>query len=254
MSSTRVSAKISSRLTGGADILLVVGSKKIGMSKIVNAARHLKLPVEKLLGDWIVCIPGFTLDKYRELQRSHLSIFAQNCFGGFISHTLGLPFRSPFVNMFLLAKEYLSFLREPRARLENDLIFKKKILNDIKGFYYPVFTLGDVDLYMNHYRDFDEAVAKWNERKQKINWDNLFVMAYTEDENVLREFDTLPYDKKACFVPFKSDLNSAWYINTKPTKKLPWWKIINNFAEGKIFYYDVFDMLLHGKKTPLIEM
>ena len=30
--------------------------------------------------------------------------------------------------------------------------------------------------------------------------------------------------------------------------------IVNNFVQGKIFYYDLFDMLLYGKKTQLIEM
>ena len=64
------------RLTGGGvDIILVVGARQFGMSKITQAACQLNLPEEKLLGDWIVCIPGFTLEKYRRLQRSHLSIF-----------------------------------------------------------------------------------------------------------------------------------------------------------------------------------
>ena len=80
---------------GQYDLLLVVGAKQIGMSSVTKDAAKLKLPVEKLLGDWIVCIPGFTLDKYRKLQRSRLSIFSMNCFGGLISNTLGLPFRSP---------------------------------------------------------------------------------------------------------------------------------------------------------------
>ena len=92
------------------DVMLVVGAKQIGMSEVVKFARQLNLPEEKLLGDWIVCVPGFTLDKYRKLQRSRLSIFAMNCFGGLISHTLGLPFRSPFVNIFFREKDFLNFL------------------------------------------------------------------------------------------------------------------------------------------------
>lgn len=89
------------------------------MSQVAQAARQLNLPEEKLLGDWIVTIPGFELGKYRRLQRSRLSIFPFNCFGGFISHTLGLPFRSPFVNMFFNSeKEYLRFLRAPRVYME----------------------------------------------------------------------------------------------------------------------------------------
>lgn len=110
------------------DILLVVGARQVGMSQVVQAARQLNLPEEKLLGDRVVCIPGFTLKKYRQLQRSRLSIFSINCFGGFISHTLGLTFRSPFVNMFFNSeKEYLRFLRAPRVYLEEQLIFKESM-------------------------------------------------------------------------------------------------------------------------------
>ena len=143
------------------------------MSTVAKVANRLNLPVEKLLGDWIVCIPGFTLKKYRRLQRSHLSIFAVHCFGGLISHTLGLPFRTPLINMFTDEREYIRFLRAPRVYMEEKLIFKEKCLNEADKFYYPIFTLGNIDLHMNHYRDFDKAVAKWNERKQRINWYNL---------------------------------------------------------------------------------
>ena len=96
---------------GGCDVILAVGAKQIGMSKVTQTANEFKLDTEKLLGDWIVCIPGFTLDKYRQLQRSRLSIFAINCFGGLVSHTFGLPFRTPIINMFILEQDRVRFLR-----------------------------------------------------------------------------------------------------------------------------------------------
>ncbi|MBR3049822.1 MAG: hypothetical protein IKG61_00030 [Selenomonadaceae bacterium] len=56
------------RLTGGGyEVLIVVGAKQIGMNKITKAARQLHLPEKKLLGDWIVIIPGFTLEKKTSL-------------------------------------------------------------------------------------------------------------------------------------------------------------------------------------------
>ncbi len=236
------------------DLILVVGAKKIGMSKITQTAHKLNLPEEKLLSDRIVCTPGFTLDKYRHLQRSQLSIIAMNCFGGLISNILDLPFRTPIINMFFEEQDYLRFLRDPRLYMSEQPILKETRWQTVLKFDYPVVTFGDVDIYMNHYRDFGEAVAKWNERKARINWYNLFVTMYTEDEKILEQFDALPYGKKACFVPFKSDLDSAWYINREITKKKYFWQTINDFAKGIPFYYDPFDMLLYGKKTPLIEM
>ena len=243
------------KLTGGVyDILLVVGARQVGMSQVIKAARQLNLPEEKLLGDWIVCIPGFTLEKYRRLQRSRLSIFAMNCFGGVLSNTFGLPFHSPFINMFFNEQEYLRFLRAPRVYMEEKLIFKKTAFEERLKINYPVVTLGNVDLNMNHYPEFDEAIKIWERRKARINWYNLFVVMYTENEEILQEFDALPYGKKVCFVPFKSNLDSAWYINRKIKAELEFWDVVNHFGFGEPFYYDPFDMLLYGKKTPLIEM
>ena len=227
------------------------------MAEVVKFAKSINLDAEKLLGDWIVCIPGFTLQKYRQLQHSKLSIFAMNCFGGLISHTLGLSFRSPFINMYTSDKEFIHFLRAPFTCMKENLILKKMVWNETFKYNHPIATLCNVDLVLNHYTDFDEAVTKWNKRKRRINWYNLFVTVYTENIEILEEFDTLPYSKKVCFVPFKSDLDSAWYINPKidfDRNEEGFHDVVNNFSRGKIFYYDPFDMLLYGKKTQLIDM
>ena len=115
---SKAGADIADVRTDDIDVVLVVGAKRIGMSEVVKFARQLHVPDEKLLGDWIVCAPGFTLDKYRRLQRSCLSILSKNCFGGIISHMLGLPFRSPTVNMFFHVEYFVKFLRTPKFYLE----------------------------------------------------------------------------------------------------------------------------------------
>ena len=227
------------------------------MNQVVKVAQQFNLPEEKLLGDWIVCIPGFTLEKYRRLQRSRLSIFSMNCFGGIMSYILRLPFRSPTVSMFFGEQDYLRFLRAPRVYMEEKLILKETVWSEAFKFNYPIVTLGNVDIIMNHFSDFDKAVETWERRKARINWYNLFVTMYTESEEILEEFDALPYGKKVCFVPFKSDLDSAWYINPEidfDRAEPGFHDVVNNFARGKRFYYDPFDMLLYGKKTQLIDM
>ena len=249
------------------EVLLVIGAKQIGMNRITQAARQLRLPEEKLLGDWIVNIPGFTLEKYRQLQRSHLSIFSRNCFGGLISNALGLPFRSPFVNITITDKDFVRFMRHPRIYMEEELIFSSKKFSKYNGYDVATFLCGNVPVEMTHYPDFDEAVKKWEERKRKINWSNIFVTMMTNSPEVLQEFDAFPYGKKICFVPFKSDLNSAYYINVeKAFQANPnisrerlrpggfTWEIVNRSAIDLKFFYDPFDMLLYGKKTPLIDM
>ena len=226
------------------------------MSEVVKFANQIKLDTEKLLGDWIVCIPGFTLQKYRQLQRSKLSIFSLDCFGGLISNLLGLKILSPFFNLRTSEKEFLRFLKHPRVYLEEDLEFKKTIRRPApENFDSPVYSIGNVDIWMTHYKNFDEAVAKWNERKQRINWYNLFAVMNTHEPEILEQFDALPYGKKVCFTSFQSNLNSAFYIAPKFLKEKTFGLMIGELAKDVVpFSYDVFDMLLYGKKTQLIEM
>lgn len=239
---------------GEYDILLVVGAKKIRMGKVAQNIKSLNLPDEKIFRDWIVCIPGFTLEKYRQLQNSHLSIIAKHCFGSLIYHLMGLPFLTPFIDMGIRNdNECITLFRNLRSYIMQPLVLQSNIS-------YPIYKLVDVNIHMSHYSDFEAALVKWNERKQRINFDNLFIEMFTENKEIAEQFDALPYDKKVCFVPFKSDFNSAWYINPqldinlKLNKKRPFWEIVNRFADNYFFYYDPFDMLLYGKKTPLIDM
>ena len=108
---------------------------------------------------------------------------------------------------------------------------------------YPICKLGESKLYMNHYKTFEEAKIKREERKKRINWNNIFVMMYTERKDVLEAFDQLKYDKKVCFVP--SDLQSAFSIDTEPLRAHNnyFTEIVNRTAVGIYKYYDVFELL-----------
>ena len=139
--------------------------------------------------------------------------------------------------------------------MEKALTYKGKTFDSRKTFEFPVAMLEDITLNLMHYKSFEEAVDAWETRKARINWDNLIVIMIAVEEKYLEQFDALPYNKKVCFVPFKSNLNSAFYIEPHLTEKLPrFTDIVNASSQGRPFYYDPFDMLLYGKKTPLIDM
>ena len=81
---------------------------------------------------------------------------------------------------------------------------------------YPVGTLGDVKIHFIHYRTFEEAAWKWEERKKRINRDNLFIIGTDKDGctyETIRRFEQLPYKNKVIFTHIRyPEFSSAYYI------------------------------------------
>lgn len=234
--------------------ILAIGGKYIGMDVICNKATALGIDTNHILCDWIVCLPGFSYEKYSALRRYEMSILSSHCFGGMVSHLLGLKFYSPFVNLFLTERDFIKFLKDPLAYVDEKLFYVRREMDKGGKVDFPVCKMGDIELHMNHYNTFDEATKKWYDRIKRINWFNLCIQMYTDDPDILEDFDNLPYGKKICFTSFKSNLPSAYYVN----KELCPWKDKKYDLSDYVIYhalqpyqYDIFDMLLYGKKTEI---
>ena len=145
------------------------------------------------------------------LKNKDFSLLSSNCNGGCICHDLGLPFRSPLVNLCMNATDYMKFLGNPREYLDKSLDF----IND-SGKTYPVARLGDITLHFMHYKTVQDATDAWKRRKERINWDNLFVLMTDKDgctDAILRDFDSLPYKNKIVFTHIPHpEIQSAVYI------------------------------------------
>lgn len=174
------------------------------------------------------------------LKNKTFSLFASNCNGGCICHDLGLQFRSPFVNLYLNAEDYIKFLENPKEHLDTPLEF----LRD-SGKTYPVGILKDITLHFVHYDSPKEAYDAWQRRKERIDWENLFVLMTDKDgctEELLKQFDALHYRNKAVFthVPMPH-IRSAVYIpgfeNAEEVGNCD--AFVNNYSGKK--YFDYFD-------------
>ena len=67
---------------------------------------------------------------------------------------------------------------------------------------YPVGRLDDIHVYFTHYGSFEQAKRKWDERLQRLNMDNLYVVMVEKDgctEQDLAAFDQLNYKHKVVF-------------------------------------------------------
>lgn len=194
-------------------------------------------------------IPDFDLDKYLKLVESHISIIANNCWGGLVYHSLGMRFRSPFINMFLLDDDYIKLLSDLERFLGYDLLFVRMRYEEVLNREYPVCSLnGEIELHFNHYTSYEEAKEKWDIRLNRLNKNNLFLMMQTCDYESAKRFDDLEYKKKVCFVPYDmktDDLKSALKMNLTRFDEddYPLWKVVNGIADGRYVDYDILKLL-----------
>lgn len=195
---------------------IVVSDVKIPFVNIMKIFLGKGFSEECVIDDRTICVPNFSFSKYKAIKKSKLSIISMNCAGGIVSHLFSLPFRSPFVNMFMNEDDFLSLLdNNPINSLFGELKLNSTRCETNSHIDYPVYELNGLLLNMNHYPDFYDAKCKWYERIQRINWYNLLVMMYTDNKEILERFDELPFSKKVCFVPFESDLPSAYSFDKR---------------------------------------
>ena len=139
---------------------------------------------------------------YKELKRLRLknrdaTIISSNCNGEFIYYDMKLPFLSPTINLSFDMNDYVKMLGNLHWYMEQPIL-----PYDDKRYDFPVGMLGDIEIRFNHYKTFEEAVKKWEERKQRINWDNLFILGIDGDNcsyESIQKFDALPYQNKVIF-------------------------------------------------------
>lgn len=146
-----------------------------------------------------------------KLKNKNFSIIASNCNGGVILSDLGIKFNTPTINLFFYPEDFLKFLSDIKGNLQYELVEEKN-----NNFNYPIGNLNGIKIHFMHYTSFIEAKNKWNERKQRINYDNLFIMFTDRDGctyEQIERFDRLPYKNKVIFTHKQySEIKSSYYI------------------------------------------
>lgn len=161
----------------------------------LNILNLLQIPLEKVIPARTFLLPTFDMRRWVQIQKSNISIISNNCWGGLTYHSLGLPFLSPFINLFMKGNDYLTLLEDIEKYMNYPLCFvEERRANSEKN--YPVMALGDVRLHFNHYDDKESAFAFWEKRKKRMNYDNLFVEMSIETEEELERFLALPHPHK----------------------------------------------------------
>lgn len=166
------------------------------------------------------------------------SIISDNCWGGFVSRELGLPYNSPFIGLFLFSPDYIRMLKNLNYYLSQPLTFisasESMYAEEMKSYgtynKYPIAKLFDIELHFLHYDSNEDAQDKWERRLKRINYNNLIVKFSDRDlatENLIKEFDSLTYARKICLTTDKYRYRTCTKMaNTIPSYMDDEW---NNF-------------------------
>lgn len=149
--------------------------------------------------------------KKRKLKNLTPTIISSNCNGEFMYYDLKLPFMSPTINLSFDMNDYVKMLENLEWYMSQPIT---PYVDD--RFEFPTGMLGNIEIRFNHYKTYEEAVKKWEERKKRIDWDNLFIIGIDGDNctyESIRRFDNLPYKNKVIFThkPYP-EFESAYYI------------------------------------------
>lgn len=169
----------------------------------------------------------------KNLKNPAPSIISSNCIGGIIYHDLGLQFKSPTINLTLNSNDYILFLENLEGFLNAT---PKEIV--LKEYRYPIGELTyknqKIKIFFMHYKSFDEALEKWEERKQRIDFNNLFIIWEVAEQNgpnieLFQRFLNLKYENKVLITGDKCPIEDNHILKLNIYD--------NNYFSGKILTY-----------------
>lgn len=182
------------------------------MSLIKERLDSLKIKVREDLN------PYFGKFREKKLINSQFTIISNNCWGGHVYRFFNLPYDSPTIGLFIFSEDYIKFVYNLRHYLDADLKFIKytesKYSDQIVKAHQenvPIGLLDDVEIVFLHYHSQEEAMKKWNRRKERIHWDNIYYKMSEQNLcniDLIRRFDQLPTHKKFVFVSKDYKLDS----------------------------------------------
>lgn len=211
----------------------VIVMSELYFDDIVQDLSGLGIERKKIISYRVFQIPDFDFHRYIGLKDSNVSIISNNCWGGIICQTLGIECRSPVKNLSIEDVDYIRLLRDLKHYMSLELKFYQFRFNKNSQKDYPVMMLDDVKVHCNHDTDPHEAVEKWNRRKIKINYDNLFLEMYTESVDTMNAFLELKgYKRRICFVPFKTEIKNTYQLALYPEQDHFWQAVNSNAGNG----------------------
>jgi len=142
----------------------------------------------------------------RELLKiGNITIISNNCIGGFLYQKYGMKYYSPTIGLQFTQEDFVKLCKNFEQYMKEELMESKDKMEEdfIKlggsEVNFPVGKLGDIYIYFQHYKSFEEAKIKWNNRKNRMNKNKIFFI-FVGYENtpikIFEEYDKLPLKNK----------------------------------------------------------
>lgn len=180
--------------------------------------------------------------KERSAGLEDFTLLTSDCMAGLIYHTMGRKFLSPTINMSIKDPDFLKFLKNMKYYFDNEIRF-------IESDSYPKGLIGDGDreikINFEHYKTNDEAMNKWNDRKNRMT-ENVFVVV--ADQNLSDdEMDTfrnleeyINVKRKIMFTwdPERADGKEIFCVKPYGRKRIKNWSKIrkDGFRDYEVFF------------------
>lgn len=190
----------------------------------------------------------------RGLVNRNFTIISNNCWGGFIYQRFNLPYRTPFIGLFVPAPCFIKLLEDFENNMKKELHFISvkdspyyaKINGS--GRVYPIGVLGDdIEIHFLHYKTNEKARTTWNRRKTRIDWHNLLIKFAEMDcctPDLITRFEALPFKHKICFTA--QDYPTYKSALRLPNKYIKGNQVVN---ESKFVPHNLKEILNHLKEN-----
>lgn len=142
-----------------------------------------------------------------------VSVFCNNCTGGVLLHDFNKQFDTPLINAGFYADDFYELLMNLPAYMACPLTEDKEKSEEL---HYPIGNLNGLMIRFPHDKTFEEVLEKWNRRKERIDYDHIFVIwvGYQNElpEDKIERIKNVPYPKVVFLNHERKDLPFTFYI------------------------------------------
>lgn len=101
----------------------IINMNQTASAEVTRILQLLQIPQENVIPARVFTLPYFDLQRWVQVKESKISIISSHYWGGFAYNSLGLPFRSPLINMFFDNKDFFKMLEDIKGYMKKQFLY-----------------------------------------------------------------------------------------------------------------------------------